>query len=83
VKRSAAALRDLGYVLLDDRLPAGHDSIPVPDHVFLPPRRSPNSPKVVFATVQVGAGPTPLSPPRIPDHPASTYQLVGTGMPSL
>jgi hypothetical protein len=45
-------------VLLDDRLPSGHHTIPVPDHVFLPPRRSPNSPnprQAVFATVQVGA----------------------------
>ena len=45
-------------VLLDDRLPGGHHTIPVPDHVFMPPRRSPNSPNpplAVFATVQVGA----------------------------
>jgi hypothetical protein len=45
-------------VLLDDRLPGGHHTIPVPDHVFLPPRRSPNSPnppQAVFATVQVDA----------------------------
>jgi hypothetical protein len=43
-------------VLLDDRLPGGHHTILVPDHVFLPPRRSPNSPnppQVVFASVQV------------------------------
>ena len=43
-------------VLLDDRLTSGHQTIPVPDHVFLPPRRSPNSPnppQVVFASVQV------------------------------
>ena len=45
-------------VLLDDRLPDGHHTISVPDHVFLPPSRSPNSPnppQAVFATVQVGA----------------------------
>jgi hypothetical protein len=44
-------------VLLDDRLASGHHTIPVPDHVFLPPRRSPNSPNpplAVFAGVQVG-----------------------------
>src|SRR6202050_2255443 len=43
-------------VLLDDRLPHGQHTIPVPDHVFLPPRRSPNSPNpplAVFASVQV------------------------------
>jgi hypothetical protein len=42
-------------VLLDDQLPGGHHTIPVPDHVFLPPSRSPNSPQAVFATVQVCA----------------------------
>jgi hypothetical protein len=49
---SVAALRDPGYVAkgtndffsLDDRLPACHHTISVPDHVFLPARRSPNSP---------------------------------------
>jgi hypothetical protein len=43
-------------VLLDDRLASGHHTISVPDHVFLPPRRSPNSPNLplaVFASVQV------------------------------
>lgn len=43
-------------VLLDNRLTSGHHTIPVPDHVFLPPRRSPNSPnppQAVFASVQV------------------------------
>ena len=45
-------------VLLDGPLPSGDHKIPVPDHVFQPPKRSPNSPNlppVVFATVQVGA----------------------------
>jgi len=45
-------------VLLDDRLPSGDHTISVPDHVFLPPRRSaesPNLPLAVFATVQVDA----------------------------
>jgi hypothetical protein len=43
-------------VLLDDRLAGGDHTIPVPGHVFEPPRRSPNSPNLplaVFATVQV------------------------------
>ena len=43
-------------VLLDDRLASGHHTIPVPDQVFLPPRRSPDSPHpplAVFAGVQV------------------------------
>jgi hypothetical protein len=43
-------------VLLDNRLTGGHHTIPVPDHVFLPPRRSPNSPDLplaVFASVKV------------------------------
>ena len=43
-------------VLLDDRLARGHHTIPVPDQVFLPPRRSPDSPHpplAVFASVQV------------------------------
>jgi hypothetical protein len=43
-------------VLLDDRLASGHHTISVPDHVFLPPRRSPNSPNLplaVFASVHV------------------------------
>jgi hypothetical protein len=42
-------------VLLDDRLASGDHTIPVPDHVFQPPRRSPNSPNLphgVFAAVQ-------------------------------
>jgi len=45
-------------VLLDGRLPRGHHTIPVPGHVFLPPKRSPDSPnppQAVFATVQVDA----------------------------
>lgn len=45
-------------VLLDDELAAGHHTIPVPDQVFRPPTRSPNSPDLplaVFATVQVDA----------------------------
>ena len=43
-------------VLLDSRLASGHYTIPVPDHVFLPPSRPPNSPNpplAVFASVQV------------------------------
>jgi len=43
-------------VVIDDRLASGHHTISVPDHVFLPPRRSPNSPNLplaVFASVQV------------------------------
>jgi len=43
-------------VLLDGRLARGRHTIPVPDHVFLPPNRSPDSPnppQAVFATVQV------------------------------
>lgn len=43
-------------VLLDDRLASGDHTIPVPDHVFLPPSRPPNSPNpplAVFASVQV------------------------------
>jgi hypothetical protein len=45
-------------VLLDDRLASGDHTIPVPDHVFRPPRRSSNSPNLplaVFAAVQVDA----------------------------
>jgi hypothetical protein len=45
-------------VLLDDLLASGDHTISVPDHVFQPPRRAPNSPDLpapVFATVQVGA----------------------------
>jgi hypothetical protein len=45
-------------VLLDDRLASGDHTIPVPDHVFQPPTRSPNSPDLplaVFAAVQVDA----------------------------
>jgi hypothetical protein len=50
--------RSDSLVLLDGRLPGGNHTIPVPDHVFLPPRRSPDSPNppaAVFATVQVDA----------------------------
>jgi hypothetical protein len=42
-------------VLFDGRLPGGQHTIPVPDQVFLPPKRSPDSPDLplaVFATVQ-------------------------------
>ncbi len=45
-------------VLLDGPLPRGEHTIPVPDHVFLPPQRVPDSPdpsQAVFATVRVGA----------------------------
>jgi hypothetical protein len=45
-------------VLLDDRLAGGGHAIAVPDHVFQPPRRAPNSPNLpqsVFAAVQVDA----------------------------
>jgi hypothetical protein len=45
-------------VLLDDRLARGGHTIPVPDHVFQPPRRSPNSPNLppaAFAAVQIDA----------------------------
>jgi hypothetical protein len=45
-------------VLLDEPLAGGQHTIPVPDHVYLPPMRSPNSPNpplAVFATVRVDA----------------------------
>lgn len=45
-------------VLLQDRLASGDHTIPVPDHVFRPPTRSPDSPDLplaVFAAVQVDA----------------------------
>jgi hypothetical protein len=45
-------------VILDDRLASGDHTIPVPDRVFQPPRRAPNSPDLplsVFATVQLDA----------------------------
>lgn len=44
-------------VLLDGMLPSGKHTVPVPGHVFQPPRRSPNSPSLppaVFASVQIG-----------------------------
>ncbi|MGH3504686.1 MAG: hypothetical protein ACRDQA_27890 [Nocardioidaceae bacterium] len=45
-------------VLLDGPLPRGKHTIPVPDHVFLPPKRLPDSPnpsQAVFASVRVDA----------------------------
>jgi hypothetical protein len=45
-------------VLLDGRFARGRHSVPVPGHVFLPPKRSldsPNVPPAVFATVQIDA----------------------------
>lgn len=45
-------------VLLDDRLASDDHTIPVPDHVFRPPTRSPSSPNLplaVFVAVHVDA----------------------------
>jgi hypothetical protein len=44
-------------VLLEDQLASGEHTIPIPDRVFRPPKRSPNSPSLppaAFATVQAG-----------------------------